>query len=395
MGKRKKYDTRLVHSGSNPRDQKGAVNPPVFRASTIIFPTVEAMKEAEQRKFDTTFYGVHGTPTTFALETAMAEVEEGYRAISVSSGLAAITTALISFLKTGDHLLMVDSVYAPTRNFCDTTLKRFGVETTYYDPLIGSGIKDLMQSNTAVVFTESPGSHTFEVQDLPAISDAAHAVGAVVLIDNTWASPLFHKPLTLGADVSIQACTKYIVGHSDALLGSMTAVREHFDTLYTVRQQLGISVGPDDAYLATRGLRTMGVRLRQHEKSTLAVIRWLQQRPEVKRVLYPALEDDPGHALWKRDFSGASGLFGVILADSSEGAVNAMIDGMKLFPLGYSWGGYESLMCASAPKRMRTATEWTEQEPGLRIYVGLEDVDDLIADLEAGFERFNVALHSR
>jgi len=394
-----KEDTKIVHGGAEAGKAHGIVNTPVYRASTVIFPDTEQMARAADgvlsQKKKVLFYGRKGTPTTWALEDAITELERGHDTVLSPSGLSAVTTALFAFLKSGDHLLMTDSVYEPTRKFCDQTLLKFGVETTYYDPLIGSGIKDLMQSNTAVVFTESPGSHTFEVQDLPAISDAAHAVGAVVLIDNTWASPLFHKPLTLGADVSIQACTKYIVGHSDALLGSMTAVREHFDTLYTVRQQLGISVGPDDAYLATRGLRTMGVRLRQHEKSTLAVIRWLQQRPEVKRVLYPALEDDPGHALWKRDFSGASGLFGVILADSSEGAVNAMIDGMKLFPLGYSWGGYESLMCASAPKRMRTATEWTEQEPGLRIYVGLEDVDDLIADLEAGFERFNVALHSR
>lgn len=394
-----KEDTKIIHGGADAGKAHGIVNTPVYRASTVIFPDTEQMARAADgvlsQKKKILFYGRKGTPTTWALEDAITELERGHDTVLSPSGLSAVTTSLFAFLKSGDHLLMTDSVYEPTRKFCEQTLLKFGVETTYYDPLIGSGIKDLMRSNTAVIFTESPGSHTFEVQDLPAISEAAHAGGAVVLIDNTWASPLFHKPLTLGADVSIHACTKYIVGHSDALIGSMTAVKEHFDTLYTVRQQLGISVGPDDAYLATRGLRTMGVRLRQHEKSTLAVIRWLQQRPEVKRVLYPALEDDPGHALWKRDFSGASGLFGVILADTSEKAVNAMIDGMQLFPLGYSWGGYESLMCASSPKRMRTATEWTEQEPGLRIYIGLEDVDDLIADLEAGFERFNVALHSR
>ena len=290
---------------------------------------------------------------------------------------------------------MVDSVYEPTRHFCDGTLARFGVETTYYDPLIGAGIADLMRPNTAVVFTESPGSHTFEMQDLPAIANAAHVANenAVVMIDNTWASPLFHKPLTLGADISIQACTKYIVGHSDVMLGSITAVEKHFSTLYAGRQQIGVAVSPDDAYLATRGLRTLGVRLREHEANTMKVAKWFQARPEVDRVLYPALPEDPGYEIWKRDFTGAIGLLGVIFKKTSTDAVYAMINGMKYFPLGFSWGGYESLMCASSPKKGRTATAWTHPEPGIRLHIGLEDPDDLIADLEAGLSRFNATLN--
>ena len=394
-----KEDTKIIHGGGKTGKAHGIVNAPVYRASTIVFPDTEEMITAsdgalkQQKKV--LFYGRKGTPTTWTLEEAITLLEQGHDTVLSPSGLSAVTTALLAFLKTGDHLLMTDSVYEPTRHFCEGTLARFGVETTYYDPLVGSGVADLMQPNTTVIFTESPGSHTFEVQDLPAISEAAHAGGAVVLIDNTWASPLFHKPLTLGADVSIHACTKYIVGHSDALMGSMTAVEQHFGQLYEARQQLGVAVGPDDAYLATRGLRTMGVRLRQHQESTMEIVRWLQKRSEVKRVLYPALEDDPGHAIWKRDFLGASGLFGVVLNETSKEAVTAMIDGMQLFSLGYSWGGFESLMCSSTPKRVRTATDWSEPEPGLRIHIGLEDPEDLLADLEAGLDRFNAVLKGR
>ena len=391
-----KEDTKIIHSGGKVGAEHGVVNTPVYRASTIIFPDTDQMIEAAdgalREKKKVLFYGRKGTPTSWTWEDAITDLEQGHDTVLAPSGLGAVTTTLLAFLKTGDHLLMTDSVYEPTRNFCEGTLARYGVETTYYDPLIGSGIADLMQDNTAVVFMESRGSHTFEVQDVPAVAEAAHAGGAVVIIDNTWASPLFHKPLTLGADVSIQACTKYIVGHSDVLIGSMTAVEEHFGQLYAARQQLGVAVGPDDAYLATRGLRTLGVRLREHEKNAMIIAKWLQARPEVKRVLYPPLPDDPGHALWQRDFTGGSGLLGVVFHETSEQAVFAMINGMKLFPLGYSWGGYESLMCSSTPKRVRTATEWTEPEPGIRLHIGLEDTDDLIADLDEGFERFNTTL---
>lgn len=391
-----KENTKIIHAGAKTGKTHGVVNTPVYRASTIVFKDTEDMREAADqaliKKKKALFYGRKGTPTTWTLEEAITELEQGHDTVLAPSGLGAVTTALMAFLKAGDHLLMTDSAYEPTRNFCDGTLAKFGVETTYYDPLIGSGIAGLMRDNTTVVFTESPGSHTFEIQDLPAISEVAHAQGAVVMIDNTWASPVFHKPLTLGADVSIQAATKYIVGHSDVLLGSMTAVEQHFDQLFAARQQLGVAVGPDDAYLATRGLRTIGVRLREHERNTLKIAKWFKSRPEVKRVLYPPLEDDPGHALWKRDFAGGSGLFGVVFNDTSMEAVRAMIDGMEYFPLGYSWGGYESLIAPSSPSRARTATKWSEPEPGIRLHIGLEDTDDLIADLEAGLARFNAVL---
>ena len=395
-----KEDTKVVHGGGDNARRHGIVNTPVYRASTIVFPDSDAMQAAADgalgKHEKVLFYGRKGTPTTWTLEEAITELEQGHDTVLAPSGLGAVTTALLSFLKAGDHLLMSDSVYEPTRNFCDGTLARYGVETTYYDPLIGADIVSLIQPNTTVIFTESPGSHTFEIQDLPAISSAAHGANPdiVVMIDNTWASPLFHKPLTLGADVSIHACTKYIVGHSDALLGSMTAVEKHFPKLYNGRQQLGVSVGPDDAYLGTRGIRTLAVRLRQHQENTLQVARWFQQRPEVKRVLYPALPEDPGHDLWKRDFIGASGLFGVVFHKTSRDAVYALINGLHYFPLGYSWGGYESLICASSPDHCRTATEWTEPEPGLRLHIGLEDPADLIEDLAAGLERFNRVLAS-
>lgn len=394
-----KEDTKIIHSGGKNALGHGVVNTPIYRASTVVFSDTDQMHAAADsalnKRQKVMFYGRKGTPTTWALEHAITDLEQGFDTVLTPSGLGAVTTALLSFLQAGDHLLMVDSVYEPTRNFCDGLLARFGVETTYYDPLIGAGIADLMQPNTAVVFTESPGSHTFEIQDLPAIADAAHAQSggkAVVMIDNTWASPLFHKPLTLGADVSIQACTKYIVGHSDVLLGSITTVEKHFPKAYAGRQQLGVSVSPDDAYLATRGLRTLGVRLREHEKNTLYVAQWLQSRPEVERVLYPALPDDPSHALWKRDFTGATGLFGVVFKKTSTEAVEALINGMEFFPTGFSWGGYESLICSSSPKHARSVTDWPHAEPGVRLHIGLEDVDDLIADLEAGLARFNAAL---
>lgn len=394
-----KEDTKIIHSGGKNALGHGVVNTPIYRASTVIFSDTDQMHAAADsalnKRQKVMFYGRKGTPTTWTLEQAITDLEQGFDTVLAPSGLGAVTTALLAFLKAGDHLLMVDSVYEPTRNFCDGLLTRFGVDTTYYAPLLGADIASLIQPNTTVVFTESPGSHTFEIQDLPAIAKAAHAASdgkAVVMIDNTWASPLFHKPLTLGADVSIQACTKYIVGHSDVLLGSITAVEEHFPRVYAGRQQLGVSVSPDDAYLATRGLRTLGVRLREHEKNTLQVAQWLQSRPEVDRVLYPALPDDPSHALWKRDFTGATGLFGVVFKKTSTKAVEALINGMEFFPTGFSWGGYESLICSSSPKHARSVTDWPHAEPGVRLHIGLEDVDDLIADLEAGLARFNAAL---
>ena len=387
-----KDDTKLVTEGRDPNKQLGAVNTPVYHASTILFPTVQALKDAWEGKGDWLLYGRRGTPTTFGLQQALAELEGGFECLLAPSGLAALTTALLAYLETGDHLLMVDSVYLPTRHFCDGMLKRLGIETTYYDPLAGAGVSDLMRPNTKVVFVESPGSVTFEVQDVPAIAAAAHAGGALCIMDNTWATPLYFKSFEHGVDVSIHAGTKYIVGHSDAMLGTITTTEAAWPRLKEAHDLLGQCAGPDDVYLGQRGLRTMGARLRQQQETALVLARWLLDRTEVERVLHPALPGDPGHALWKRDFTGASGLFGAVLKPYSQDAVTALVDDLELYGLGYSWGGYESLIMFYEPEKMRTATEWDAPGPTIRIHAGLEDPEDLIADLERGFERFNAAL---
>ena len=337
------------------------------------------------QRFDVVRYGLLGTPTTFALEEAVAAIEGGYRAMLMSSGLAAVTAPLQACLKCGDHVLMVDSVYGPARNFCEKVLTRCGVATTYYDPLIGEGIARLMRPNTKVVYVESPGSLTFEVQDVPAIAEAAHAAGAKVLMDNTWASPWLFPSFERGVDVSIHAATKYIVGHSDVLLGAVITTEEMYLPVRTMAADLGHCAGPDDAYYALRGLRTLSVRLERHQKNALEVARWLQTRPEVSRVLYPALPEDPGHALWKRDFLGASGLFGVVLKPAPKEAVYALIDALDLFGIGASWGGFESLIQPTTPARIRSATRWEPEGPTLRLHIGLEDPQDLIEDLDGGF----------
>ena len=388
-----KQDTVVVSAGRDPHANHGVVNPPVYHASTITFPTVAAIEEAGRHRYapGQTYYGRYGTPTTFALEEAVAALEGGHRSVALGSGKAAIVAALTAFLDAGDHLLMVDNVYGPTRAFCHKFLKRYGVETTFYDPLIGGDIARLIQPETKVVFTESPGSQTFEVQDIPAIAAAAQKAGCTVIMDNTWASPLYFKPFEHGVDVSIQAATKYIVGHSDVMMGVLTTTEAVHDKVRAAAFELGAPSGPDDVYLALRGLRTLSVRLERHMRSGLAIAAWLQARPEVARVLHPALPDDPGHALWKRDFLGASGLFGVILKPAPKAAVAAMLDGMNLFAMGYSWGGYESLMVPTDPAPLRTATQWKADGPCLRLHVGLEDVEDLMADLDAGFHRLNQA----
>jgi cystathionine beta-lyase len=379
-------DTLLTHLGRHPEAQYGAVNPPVYHASTILSANMaewEAKRDPNKR-FDVVRYGLLGTPTTFALEEALAAIEGGYRAMLMSSGLAAITAPLQACLKCGDHLLMVDSCYGPARNFCDKMLTRCGIETTYYDPLIGGDIERLIRPNTRVVYTESPGSLTFEVQDVPAIAEAAHAMGAKVLMDNTWASPYLFPSFARGVDVSIHAATKYIVGHSDVVLGAVITTEEMYLPVRTMAADLGHCAAPDDAWLALRGLRTLSVRLERHQKNALAVAHWLQGRPEVSRVLYPALPEDPGHALWKRDFLGASGLFGVVLKPAPQKAVHAMIDALDLFGIGASWGGFESLVQPTNPARIRSATRWQAEGPTLRLHIGLEDPQDLIADLERG-----------
>jgi cystathionine beta-lyase len=382
-----KAETRLVTAGRDTALYHGFVNPPVYHASTVLYPSAADMI-AHRAPYQ---YGRRGTPTSEAFENALRELE-GPACAGVSllpSGAAAVSTALLSVLSAGDHLLITDSVYRPTRNFADSILKRFGVETTYYDPLIGSEIAALFRSNTRAVFVEAPGSQSFEMQDIPAIARVAHERGAVVLMDNTWATPLYFRALDHGVDLSIQAGTKYIGGHSDLMLGTVSANAATWPRLRETVLTTGLCVGPDDMYLGLRGLRTMSVRLERHQKSALAIAHWLQQRPEVLRVLHPGLDTDPGHAIWKRDFLGATGLFSVILKPVSEQALHAFLDSLRLFGMGFSWGGYESLVILFDCSSYRTATRWAPGGPALRFHVGLEDVGDLTEDLERGF----AALH--
>ncbi len=374
--------TRLSHAGRHPAQNHGFVNPPVIHASTVLFPDTETMISGKQKYV----YGRRGTPTTQALEEAVAEIEGAAGAKLATSGLNAITLALMSCLSAGDHLLVVDTAYGPTRHLCETLLRRLGIEIDYYDPAVGAGITALLKPNTRAVFTEAPGSLTFEMQDIRAIADAAHAAGAIVLMDNTWATPVFFRPLDHGVDLSIQAGTKYIVGHSDVMIGTIAASARAWDRLAATHGAMGLHVGPDDVYLALRGLRTMGVRLRQHMEGGLAIARWLEGRPEVARVRHPGLETDPGHALWKRDFTGASGLFAFdFVRGISFDQSLAFLDALTLFGLGYSWGGFESLAIPVRLKGLRTAMPVPEDFVSIRLHIGLEDVDDLKADLERGF----------
>lgn len=376
-------DTLLVTGGRDPFSHFGFVNPPVYHGSTVLYPNAADMVAHKARYV----YGRRGTPTSEALEGALREIEGPHCAgvALLPSGLSAISTALLAVLASGDHLLVTDNVYRPARNFCNSVLTRMGVETTYFDPLMGADIARMFRPNTRAVFLESPGSQSFEMQDVPAIAAVAKDRGALVLIDNTWATPLFFRPLENGADLAIQAGTKYIVGHSDVMLGTVAASAVALARLKDFVALSGLCVGPDDIYLALRGLRTMGVRLRRHQESGLAVAAWLRERPEVLRVMHPGLPDDPGHAIWRRDFSGASGLFSIILKPMPQKAVFAFLDQLKLFGMGASWGGFESLVLFFDCADYRTATPWSPGGPGLRFHIGLEDVGDLIADLECGF----------
>jgi cysteine-S-conjugate beta-lyase len=379
--------TRFVTGGRDPFAQHGYINPPVYHASTLLYRSAEDYL-ARRSRYQ---YGRRGTPTSEALSDAIAELE-GPACAGVAllpSGLAACSTALMAMLKSGDHLLVTDSVYEPTRLFCDGILRRQGVTTTYYDPLIGSGIAALIKPNTRAVYLESPGSLSFEIQDVPAIAAAAHALGAVVLMDNTWASPLYFRALEHGVDLAIQSGSKYIGGHSDVMLGTISANRTTNETIWpqlikTVHA-MGLCVGPDDMYLGLRGVRTMGVRLTQHYAAGLAVACWLEARPEVLRVVHPALASHPGHALWQRDYTGACGLFSIVLKPTPQSAVFAFIDALTLFGIGASWGGFESLVIPFDCSRIRTATRWAPGGPTVRFHIGLEDVEDLIADIEHGF----------
>jgi cystathionine beta-lyase len=375
--------TRLANGGRDPFAHHGFINPPVYHASTLLYPSA-ADYLAHRARYQ---YGRRGTPTSEALADALAGLE-GPNCAGVAllpSGLAAASTALLSALKAGDHVLVTDSVYLPTRKFCDDVLARYGIATSYYDPLIGGGIADLIQPNTRAVFVESPGSLSFDLQDVPAIAGAAHAKGAVVLMDNTWASPLYFRALEKGVDLSIQSGTKYIGGHSDVMLGAVSANAATWPRLRGLVEAMGLCVGPDDMYLGLRGLRTMGVRLAQHYASGMKVARWLAGRPEVARIMHPALETDPGHAIWRRDYTGACGLFAIVFKPAPQAAVHAFLDALTLFGIGASWGGFESLAIPFDCSTFRTVTPWAPGGPTVRLHIGLEDVDDLIEDLERGF----------
>jgi cystathionine beta-lyase len=384
---RQKAETRLVTSGRDTKAQKGFVNPPVVHGSTVLYPTAEDL-HAHRGEFQ---YGRHGTPTTRALQQTLMALE-GPQCAGVGiapSGLAAISTTLLAVLKTGDHILVCDNIYRPTRNFCQGVLARYGVETTYFDPLIGAGIAALFRPNTRAVMVEAPGSQSFEMPDIPAIAAAAHSHGALVIDDNTWATPLFRRALEQGVDISIQAATKYIGGHSDIMFGTISANARAWPDIAENIRLLGVCAGPDDVFMALRGLRTLAVRLAQHHRAGLEMARWLQDRPEVAKVLHPALESDPGHAIWKRDFTGASGLFSIVLKDAPQTAVDALLDTVTLFGMGFSWGGFESLVIPFDCSSYRSATKWAPGGPTLRLHIGLENVEDLKADLERGFAAFN------
>lgn len=387
--KRQRKDTLLVTGGRDRRTSFDFVNPPLVRGSTVLHANVADMEQRLRNRLEgadgVTTYGVYGTPTHHAFYAALSELEGGHRSWALPSGLAACTLAILAFVKQGDHVLVPDSVYGPTRRFALQTLPRYGVQATIYDPVIGAGITELMRETTRVLFVESPGSLTFEMQDIPALTAAARARGVTTVVDNTWATPLHCRPLALGADVVVHAATKYIGGHSDLLMGTITTTAAAWPAVRATMHQYGMTTSPDDIALAHRGLHSMGARLRQHAATALRLIEWLRAQPEVEHILYPALPDDPGHALWKRDMSGASGLFGVLLRPVARERVNALIDGLQLFGLGYSWGGYESLLIPVLGER--SLRPMPAAGSLLRISAGLEDPDDLIADLAEGFAR--------
>ncbi|MGX9980107.1 cystathionine beta-lyase [Methylobacterium fujisawaense] len=379
--------TRLVHAGRDPGEQHGFVNTPIYRGSTVLYPTYDAIKNRRGRYN----YGTSATPTMDALTTAWTELAGAAGTVVTPSGLAALTVALMAAVSAGDHLLVTDSAYRPTRQFCDGVLARYGVEVTYYDPIIGAGIADLMRPNTRAVLVEAPGSQSFEMQDVPAIAEVAHARDACVIMDNTWATPLLFPPHERGVDIAVEAGTKYLSGGSDLLIGLTSANARYYPAVRRTFDHFAMCAGAEDIFLALRGLRTMNLRLREHGRAGLEMARWFQVRPEVLRVLHPGLPEDPGHAIWTRDFAGASGLFGVILKPVPEVALAAMLDGLQLFGMGFSWGGFESLVIPFDCAGYRTATKWAPGGPALRFHIGLEDTADLKADLDAGFARLRAA----
>lgn len=386
-----KIASKIIHAGRDKKWTGYSVNVPVVRASTVVFDTMAELKHATlNRGHQVPYYGRRGTTTHFAFSEAICELEGGAGCALYPCGAAAISGALLAFLQAGDHLLMVDTAYEPTRALCDKLLKNLGIETSYYDPMLGTGIQALIRPNTRVIFLESPGSLTMEVQDVPAICQVAKAHDIVVILDNTWASPVLFQPFSHGVDVSIQAATKYIVGHSDVMLGTASANEKHWPRLREHSYLLGYCASADDVYLAARGLRTLDVRLKQHQRNALAVVEWLQQQPQVHHIRHPALPEHPGHAAFSRDFSGSNGLFSFVLKQGTAEAVAALIEGMRFFKMGFSWGGYESLITANLQvQALRTATHWPYSGPLIRLHIGLEDPADLIEDLALALARFD------
>ena len=383
----RKPATSVTVLGRDPKRHMGAVNTPVYRATTILFDTVAELEAAVQGTYPGVVYGLHGLPTVTDVQAAFAALEGGYAGLAVPSGLAAITLALLAMTRAGDHVLVTDSVYGPTRRFCENQLRRLGVEVSYYEPLIGADIGRVMRANTKVVFAESPGSLSFEVQDIPAIAEAAHERGALLMLDNTWATPLGFPAFARGVDVSVHAGTKYLGGHSDVLIGLINCTEATFPRMHRLWTDMGVACSSDDCFLALRGLRTLAVRLERHTQSALRIAAWLREQPEIAEVIFPALPDSRGHELWQRDFTGACGLFSVVLKPVAKQRIDAMLDGMQLFKMGFSWGGFESLILPIYPERTRTATRWETHGPNLRLHVGLENCDDLIADLTDGLAR--------
>lgn len=381
-----KEKTKLAHAGLAPDEHFGIVNPPIARASTILYPSLDAYEDPGHKYR----YGRMGNPLAEKFELAMADLEHGFNAVTTPSGLSAITLALMSVLKTGDHALLVDTLYPPARDFCNDVLARFGVDIEYYDPRIGGGIEKLIKSNTAVVYLESPGSGTYEIQDIPAITKVTKAKGIKTIIDNTWSAGILLKPLDHGVDYALQSCTKYIGGHSDLNMGVVVARDEElYRPLKRTALNRGDCAAAEDLYLAIRGLHTMPLRLKEAGESALKVATWLKKQKGVADVLYPALKSSPDYKLWKRDFTGANGILSIVLEQSSKQAVRAFVDALDLFPIGSSWGGYESLLQPQYLKKYRTATSRPENEGAiLRLQIGLEDTDDLIADLDAGLKVF-------
>jgi len=384
-GDKRKPATRATHLGRSPRKFMGAINTPVFRATTMLFPTVAELEAARHGHYDGIGYGLHGLPTVTDLQDAVAEIEGAHGALAVPSGLAATTLPLVALTSPGDHMLVTDAVYGPTRRFCNNHMTRLGVEVTYYDPDLGASIEREFRPNTRLVFTESPGSLTFCMQDIPAIAEVAHRRGAILVTDNSWATPFGFRSFDHGVDVSVHAATKYIGGHSDVLLGLILGNEATFPALHRIWTDMGVTASSDDCFLGLRGLRTLPLRLKQHVESALKVAGWLQSRPEVREVIYPVLPGSRGHELWKRDFTGGSGLFAVVLQPVARARIDAMLESLKLFGMGWSWGGFESLVIPIYPELTQTATRWDAGGPCLRLAIGLEDPEDLIADLTEGF----------